>query len=77
MLSAGSPPPSSGRGSKSPASSPPPALSPTSPRSNSTDKKILAPALSPVTSHTSQEQVGVQTGEAEQRLVISRRELTQ
>lgn len=58
VLSAISPPPSSGRGSKSPASSP--ALTPTSPRSNSTDKRILAPALSPVASHILQELVGLQ-----------------
>ncbi|KAJ9591107.1 hypothetical protein L9F63_002328 [Diploptera punctata] len=51
-----SPPPLSGRLSKSPASSPPPALTPTSPRSNSTDKRITAPALSPVSSHAPQEQ---------------------
>jgi hypothetical protein len=53
VLSAGSPPLSSGRGSKSP-----PALTPTSPRSNSTDKRTSAPALSPV---TLQDQVGLQT----------------
>ena len=57
--SAASPAAGSARGSKSPASSPPPALTPTSPRSNSTDKRTLAPALSSVTTHTSQEQVGV------------------
>lgn len=56
---AASPPAGSGRGSKSPASSPPPSLTPTSPRSNSSDKRTLAPALSSVTIHTSQEQVGV------------------
>ncbi|XP_021915621.1 polycomb group protein Pc isoform X2 [Zootermopsis nevadensis] len=61
VLSAISPPPSSGRGSKSPASSP--ALTPTSPRSNSTDKRILAPALSPVASHILQE-LGTDTATA-------------
>lgn len=58
-LAATSPPAGSGRGSKSPASSPPPALIPTSPQSNSTDKRTLASALSSVTSHASQDQVGV------------------
>ncbi|XP_021915622.1 polycomb group protein Pc isoform X3 [Zootermopsis nevadensis] len=62
VLSAISPPPSSGRGSKSPASSP--ALTPTSPRSNSTDKRILAPALSPVASHILQELQGTDTATA-------------
>ncbi|XP_069703900.1 polycomb group protein Pc isoform X2 [Periplaneta americana] len=53
---AGSPTPLSGRASKSPASSPPPALTPTSPRSNNTDKRTTAPALSPIITHSSQDQ---------------------
>jgi hypothetical protein len=53
------PPAGSGRGLKSPAASPPPAITPTSPRPNSTDKRTSAPAPSSVTINASQEQVGV------------------
>ncbi|GFG40994.1 hypothetical protein Cfor_12590, partial [Coptotermes formosanus] len=63
VLAAASPPAGSGRGSKSPASSPPPALTPTSSRSNSTDKRTLPPPLSSVTNHASQEQ-GTDTASA-------------
>lgn len=62
VLAAASPA-GSGRGSKSPASSPPPAPASASPRSNSTDKRTLAPALSSVTIHASQEQ-GTDTASA-------------